>query len=291
VHVKCCPAQGTVRHARRKIKENTVRRICEACGTQYPETDARERCLICEDIRQFVPPSGQTWTTLSGLTQNHANAWRALRDDLFEIRTEPTFGIGQRALLVRTNEGNVLWDCISLLDDATIAIIRALGGLKAIAISHPHYYSTMTEWARTLDCPVWVHEADRQWAVSISDAVQFWAGDTLSITPGITVLRLGGHFPGGSVLHCNTGAGTLLSGDILQVTADRAHVSFMYSYPNYMPLSAAKVRTIAARLEDFDYESIYGSFRHAEIESGGKAAVDASVKRYIELIEDRFDVR
>jgi hypothetical protein len=132
-----------------------------------------------------------------------------LRDDLFEIRTEPTFGIGQRALLVRTSDGNVLWDCISLLDGATVAIVRALGGLKAIAISHPHYYSTMTEWARAFDCPVWVHEADRPWVVSSSDAVQFWAGDTLWITSNMTLLRLGGHFPGGAVLHCSNGAGTL----------------------------------------------------------------------------------
>ncbi|SEK05544.1 hypothetical protein SAMN05192539_103544 [Paraburkholderia diazotrophica] len=266
-----------------------MKRICETCGTQYPETDRRERCLICEDVRQFIPPSGQAWTSLDSLRQSHANAWRALRSDLFEIRMEPTFGIGQRALLARTDEGNVLWDCIALLDGATVDLIHALGGLKAIAISHPHYYSTMSEWARAFDCTVWAHEADRQWVVCHSDAVQFWRGDTLPITSDMTLLRLGGHFPGGSVLHWNSGAGTLLSGDILQVTPDRSHVSFMYSYPNYLPLSGSTVRSMAALLDGFEYESVYGSFRHAEIEADGKAAVASSVQRYIDLLEDRFD--
>lgn len=140
--------------------------ICKACGTQYPEGEPPRACVICDDVRQYVPPSGQQWTTLDTLQGGHTNGWRALKDDLFEIRTEPAVGIGQQALLARTPHGNVLWDCITLLDDATREIIRALGGLKAIAISHPHYYSTMTEWARAFGCPVWIHEADRQWIVS-----------------------------------------------------------------------------------------------------------------------------
>ena len=55
----------------------------------------------------------------------------------------PAFGIGQRALLVRTREGNILWDCVSLIDSDTVALIKALGGIYAIAISHPHYYTSM----------------------------------------------------------------------------------------------------------------------------------------------------
>lgn len=263
--------------------------ICVACGTQYPGETQPERCMICNDARQFVPPGGQQWTTLEALRRSHANAWRALRDDLFEIRMEPTFGIGQRALLARSPAGNVLWDCVALLDDAAVAIIRAMGGLSGIAISHPHYYSTMQDWARTFSCPIWIHEADREWVVSESDAIRFWSGDTQAISSDMTLMRLGGHFPGGTVLHWKTGAGTLLSGDILQVTPDRSHVSFMYSYPNYLPLSASTVRAMAARLNGVAYTSVYGSFRHAQIEANGEKAVAESVERYVALLEDRFD--
>jgi hypothetical protein len=30
--------------------------------------------------------------------------------DLFEIHTQPGFAIGQRAVLLRTRTGNILWD-------------------------------------------------------------------------------------------------------------------------------------------------------------------------------------
>ena len=92
-----------------------------------------------------MPPAGQVWTTPDKLAGGHVNAWRQLEEDLFEIHTHPQFGIGQRALLLRTPRGNVLWDCVSLLDEATISLIRGLGGLRAITISHPHYYTRMQD--------------------------------------------------------------------------------------------------------------------------------------------------
>ena len=84
--------------------------------------------------------------------------------ELIGIGTAPLFGIGQRALLVRTPHGNVLWDCIGLIDDAMVEIVNGLGGLKAIAISHPHYYTAMTEWSAAFgDIPVYLHAADQRW--------------------------------------------------------------------------------------------------------------------------------
>jgi glyoxylase-like metal-dependent hydrolase (beta-lactamase superfamily II) len=93
-------------------------------------------------------------------------------------------------------------------------------------------------------------------------AVQFWEGDTKPIGPGLTLVRLGGHFDGGTVLHWadwNEGCGVLLSGDILQVVPS-GHVSFMWSYPNLIPLSAAKVQRMAEILEPFAFDAVYGSF-------------------------------
>ena len=112
--------------------------ICTACGTQYPPSEAPPaECPVCEDERQFMPPGGQAWTTLERLGVGHLNAFRQHEPGLIGIGTQPPFAIGQRALLVCTPHGNVLWDCISLLDAATVTLINGLGGLKAIAISHP----------------------------------------------------------------------------------------------------------------------------------------------------------
>ena len=135
--------------------------ICSTCGISYPDAaEPPSRCPICEDEREFVSSGGQAWTTREKLARGHVNTWRQLETGLFEIHTHPQFGIGQRALLLQTDQGNVLWDCIALLDNTPEALIRGLGGLRAMAISHPHYYTCMQDWARRFDCPVYLHAAD-----------------------------------------------------------------------------------------------------------------------------------
>lgn len=262
--------------------------ICTTCGTSYPEAkEPPKGCPICEDERQFVPRSGQGWTTPARLADRHANAWRLLEAGLFEIHTAPTFGIGQRALLLRTPHGNFLWDCVTLFDDATEALVRALGGLAAIAISHPHYYSCMQDWARAFDCPIHLHEADAEWVMRADSSIRHWQGETLVLTPGVTLLRLGGHFPGGTVLHWADAAhrrGALLSGDIVQVAADLDRVSFLWSYPNMMPLSAASVRRIADTLKPWPFDRIYGAFPGRQVMRAGAEAVQRSAARYVELL-------
>jgi hypothetical protein len=264
--------------------------ICCACGTSYPDgPGVPSRCLICDDERQFVPRGGQAWTTPEKLASGHVNAWRLLETDLFEIHTHPQFGIGQRALLLRTPEGNILWDCIALLDAATEALIRGLGGLRMIAISHPHYYTSMQDWARTFDCPIHLHAADADWIVRSDPMIRPWDGEILEIAHGVTLLRLGGHFPGGTVLHWADGAdgrGAILSGDIVQVAADLSRVSFLWSYPNMMPLSGATVRRIADTLAPWRFERIYGAFPGRQVMADGAHAVQRSAARYVELLED-----
>ena len=264
--------------------------ICNACGTQYPPSASPPSgCPICTDDRQFIPAPGQSWTTLEGLRASHSNKFRQLAPGLMTIETTPAFAINQRAILARTPGGNVLWDCIALLDEATIALLRGLGGVSAIAISHPHYYTTMAEWSRALDgAPIYLHAADREWVMRPDPAVQFWEGDARTIGPGLTLVRLGGHFAGGTVLHWADweGRGVLLSGDILQVVPSR-HVSFMYSYPNLIPLSAATVRRMAEILEPFAFDAVYGAFSgRGQIDTNGKQVVAESVARYISHLGD-----
>jgi hypothetical protein len=263
--------------------------ICATCGTQYePSAAPPTRCAICTEERQFVLPTGQIWTTLDQLTLTHLTSFR-MDAELVGVSASPAFAIGQRALLVRTQAGNVLWDCISRLDAATITLINALGGLSAIAISHLHYYTTMLEWSRAFgDVPVHLHAADREWVMRDGPALAFWTGETKQIAPGLTLIRCPGHFDGGQLLHWAHGAGgrgALLAGDLLQVLTDQAHVGFMRSYPNFIPLGAAAVRRIAAIVEPWSYDSIYGAFWDRVIPCGGKAAVAASVARHIAWLE------
>ncbi|HCC4463997.1 TPA: MBL fold metallo-hydrolase, partial [Citrobacter freundii] len=140
--------------------------LCKTCGTSYEVTGAHpEQCDICQDERQYVPASGQEWVDFTALCASHTNKWKQHDSTLLSIRTVPDFAIDQRAFILRTSEGNILWDCIASLDDATKTLITSLGGLKAIAISHPHYYTTMQDWAAEFNAPIYLHASDRRWVM------------------------------------------------------------------------------------------------------------------------------
>jgi glyoxylase-like metal-dependent hydrolase (beta-lactamase superfamily II) len=271
--------------------------ICTTCGTQFAASEGPpERCPVCEDERQFVGWGGQSWTTLEAIRGAHKLAVRDQGDGLLGLGMEPKFAIGQRALLVPAcaetggHGRNLLWDCIPLLDAAAVRVVEALGGLSGIAISHPHYYSSMVEWSRALgDVPIWLHEADREWVMRPDPAIRFWGGDRLELAPGLTLLRLGGHFPGATVLHWAGGAGgqgVLLTGDVLQVVQDRRWVSFMYSYPNYLPLPATTVRRMAEALAPWRFERLHGAWFDAVVAADAAAAVRRSAARYLEALEE-----
>ncbi|MQA73093.1 MAG: MBL fold metallo-hydrolase [Solirubrobacterales bacterium] len=259
--------------------------ICETCGTQHSASERPpRRCAICEDERQYVGWEGQRWTTPERLRAAHRAEIRAEETGLTGIGVEPRFAIGQRALLVQAPGGNVLWDCVSLLDDEIVAEVGRRGGLAAIAISHPHYYSSMVDWAHAFNAPIHLHAADREWVMRPDPSVEVWDGDARELAPGLTLLRLGGHFAGGTVLHWaagTDGAGALLSGDIVQVVQDRRWVSFMRSYPNLIPLPAARVERIVAALEPYPFERLYGAWFGRVVADDAKAAVARSAERYL----------
>lgn len=262
--------------------------VCTACGTSFPPAEAPPAsCPICEDERQYVPAGGQGWTDPAALAARHRNAWSLHEPGLFSLHTVPGFAIGQRAFLVRTAAGTLLWDCLALIDDASAAIVAGLGGLSGIAISHPHYYTRMQDWARAFRVPIHLHAADRDWVVRPDPAIRFWEGDELPLAPDATLLRLGGHFAGGTALHWTgaaDGAGVLLSGDVVQVAADTRRVSFLWSYPNMMPLPASAVEGIAARLATRRFERIYGAFPGKDVPADGNAVVAGSAARYCALL-------
>jgi hypothetical protein len=264
--------------------------VCVACGTQFAETEQPPAsCPICDDPRQYVPPGGQRWTTLEELRDDHANRV-AGEGELVGIGTEPWFAIGQRALLVPFGGQNVLWDCVTLLDDATAGEVERRGGLAAIAISHPHYYSGMVEWAHRFGCPVYLHADDAGWIMRPDPAVELWEGERKVLGHGLTLLRCGGHFAGGTVLHHASGAdgaGALLSGDIVQVIPDRSHVSFMYSYPNLIPLPPPAVTAVADTLAPLAFEVLYGAWWGTLVHDA-KAAVERSAARYVQAVQGQF---
>jgi hypothetical protein len=265
--------------------------ICRTCGVQHaPSERPPERCAICEDERQYVGWNGQRWTTLQEM---RAEGYRnEIRDDfgLAGIGTEPSFGIGQRALLVPTERGNVLWDCISLVDPETVRELEERGGIASIAFSHPHFYGSMVEWSRAFGgATIHIPEADRPWVMRDDPAIQLWS-DRVELAPGVTLIQTGGHFEGSAVLHWEGGAegkGALLVGDTATVVQDRRHVSFMRSYPNLIPLPQSSVAWIVERLRPFAFDRIYGGWWGRVVAAGGERALEESAQRYVRYLRGR----
>ncbi len=259
--------------------------ICETCGTQYKISVVEpEACMICEEERQYINPNGQTWTTLEEMKKgSFKNIIKIEETGLDSIKTVPKFGLGQTAYLIKENGFNLLWDCITYLDQDTENKILEMGGIQAIALSHPHYYSTQVEWAETFDALIYIHEDDKEWVMRESDRIIYWSGESLQLHEGIILHRLGGHFKGGAVIEWksgNEGKGVLLTGDTIHVVADQEWISFMYSYPNFIPLPAEKVEEIATRVKKMRFDRLYGGF-HRIVKQDAYHAVQKSANRYI----------
>ncbi len=269
--------------------------ICVNCGLQHGDGQTPPaRCLNCSDERESMTHKPQRWTTLAEMQGRYRNQFTPLGDGVTGIVTTPTFGIGPEVFLIRTSEGNVLWDCFAFLDEATVRQIGGAGGLSAIVISHPHMFGSVVEWSHALDnVPVLIHEDNRPWMPApprLDPVIHWWQGESLPVNAEMTVIRCGGHFPGSSVLHWREGAagqGALFTGDTILPVEDRRWVSFMYSYPNLIPVSKRAVDKIAASIAPLEFDRIYGGPMYGSgggrpiIQSGAKDVVLRSAERYI----------
>ncbi len=262
--------------------------ICRTCGVQY--AGRPEDCPICLDERQYVGWDGQRWTTLDELqAAGHQGRIQEEGPGVTGIGASPPTAIGQRALLLRAPGGNVLWDMITYIDNDLIARVGDLGGISAIAVSHPHFYGSMIEWAHAFDAPVYIHARDRAWIARPDSAVTFWDGDTREIGDGLTLVNAGVHFDGGQVLHwagAQDGAGALFSGDIFTVVPDRRWVSFMYSYPNHIPERPRAIRRALALIEPLRFDRVYGAWWGRIVHADGAAAIRRSAERYLSYALD-----
>jgi len=265
--------------------------VCATCAVEYGHEPLPEVCLICDDERQWVPRSGQAWTTVGELVEaGHRTVVEELEPGLIGIGTAPTVGIGQTGKLVVTEHGNILFDVPGLIDDDAVAAIASHGGLAAIVASHPHMYGVQSLYSRAFgDAPVLVARADASFLPFHAPSVQLW-DEAHEVVPGVHLEQIGGHFPGSTValLTGADGRGVLLAGDGIFPGPEGRTVSFLRSYPNRTPLSAAVVRRIADQVARLDFERLYNNFRGlVPTDAGG--VVERSAQRYVEWVSGRND--
>jgi hypothetical protein len=258
-------------------------KICKTCGTQFPKSSNIEICTICAEERQYIPEQGQSWTTHQKLLSSHKNRILKIDETLYEIVIEPNFAIGQRALLVISKSGNILWDCVPLLDTDTINFINEKGGLKAIAFSHPHYYSNMNDWAKVFNCPIYIHKKDEAYITDNGENIKLWDGDEIELIDNIKIYNIGGHFAGSSVLVISkmSKLGTMLTGDTVYLSPSKKHFAIMYSYPNRIPLPISEIQRIKRRFDNISFDSIYGFYSYQNLTENAREILKKSLERYL----------
>lgn len=267
--------------------------ICKACAVEHPDTaEPPTACRICSDDRQYVPMTGQAWTTLAELAAAGTSlSITQTEPDLFGVSEAPQVGIGQRMHLIRTAAGNVVWDPTGYVDAVGAAAVLEYGPVVAIAASHPHMYGVQVEWSRALGgVPVLVSEKDQHWVQRPDAAIQTFT-DGHEIVPGVVLHTPGGHFPGSAVLLWSAGAegrGVLLAGDTVFPGPDGRWLTFMRSYPNNIPLSAAVVARVADALSRLPFERIYGNFGQP-VPEDAHGVIRRSADRQIAWMRGDFD--
>ena len=281
---------------------------CATCGVER-SAPLPEVCPICADERQFVPSDGQRWTTPEQSRAGGAAIEFVEREpDVIMLVQKNCPGIGQKPALIRTDRGNVLVEVPNVITDEAVAAVRGWGGVAAIIASHPHMYGVQSLWSEAFDdCPVYVSAADEQWLGLRPRNTVVWGGRNdgtvgddgsvapdrdaeIDLLPGVRASQPGGHFPGSAVVHWTApdGEGVLFTGDTIGTVADPAWVTFMRSFPNWMPLSAAVVRRIADHVGRYDFDRIYGNFGGC-VPRDARAAVLRSAERYAAWVDGEYD--
>lgn len=258
-------------------------RVCFTCGTKYPKDYKGDTCFICQDDRQYVPLEGQKWTSTRQLKGKYSIKITQLKPKLFEFIVEPSFAIGQRALFVISESGNFMWDCIPLIDDQLIQFIKEKGGIRAIGISHPHYYSNMAEWCKTFRCRVYLSKVDKKYVVNPFSKIIYWDNDEIKLWDDIKIIKISGHFPGSSILFVPflSDKGTVFCSDTFYLSPNLKHFSIMYSYPNRIPLPIKEVQNIQKLIEELDFDEVYGFWSHQNLTQKPKESLLKSLSNYV----------
>ncbi|GAB3393780.1 MBL fold metallo-hydrolase [Humibacter soli] len=267
--------------------------ICATCGVEHADTPTPPaECIICSDDRQWVPRTGQAWTTADELRAAGIRvAVEEIEPGLIALTSQPSVGIGQQSMLATTPGGNVLFDPIGYVDDDAAARVLEHGPVIGIVASHPHMYGAQVSWSRALgDVPVYVNAADAEWVRRPDASIREFEG-SLELATGLTLHTLGGHFKGSTALLWDAGAdgkGVLFAGDAIFPNPNGTSVSFMRSFPNLVPLSAAVVERVASSALALRFDRLYNNFGRS-VPSDAHAVVRGSADHYIEWVRGDHD--
>ncbi|WP_231735891.1 hydrolase [Arthrobacter sp. YC-RL1] len=264
---------------------------CAGCAVEFPPgSKPTGQCPICADERQYIPGGTQRWVSTEELVAAGRDLEFTTLEPGLTAVTAPEVGIGQSGLLLETAAGSLLFDVPGIITDEAVRRISERGPLRAIVASHPHMYGVQQQYSQALgDPPIYVARKDAGWVQYSSNAVVEW-DEPFEVLPGVWLHQVGGHFPGSTVALWPAGAGgrgVLLAGDAIFPVAD-GNVTFLRSYPNRIPLSAAVVRRLAAKVGELEFDRLYNNFSSV-VPRDAHRIVQFSAERYARWVGGHFD--
>ncbi|KAL9061582.1 MAG: hypothetical protein Q9162_000114 [Coniocarpon cinnabarinum] len=166
-------------------------------------------------------------------------------------------------------------------------------GLKAIAISHPHFYTTHTLYSHHFpNTPIHLAANDTEWLMhpplssSSHTYLEGAVGATKELVPSVTLIKAGGHFAGSLLLHWD---GHLFLADTIMTvpSAFTPHPRprgvnsyvFQWSIPNAIPLSPPIIMGIWDAVKNFDWHTTHGAFQGMDVHGHG----DTVEEKYREM--------
>jgi hypothetical protein len=135
----------------------------------------------------------------------------------------------------------------------------------------------MNEWAAAFDCPIYIHEGDREFIFYRSNAVRLWEGDQQLLWDDL----------GSSLLQFSalSSKGAILCGDSFYLSKSKRHIAIMYSYPNQILLTKKEFAEVHRKSTGLSFDSLYGAFDWQNLEGNAHDVFAASMQRYLDSYE------
>ncbi len=245
--------------------------VCTNCGFWQRHFAPPPGCPVCLDFRHTPSPHGWEFWTADEAAARIVTRWDEDEHGIVTFRSDPSLGIGPSGYLIPLPGGNLLFENPPWYSDEALKFIRQRGGVRWLAASHPHAYGAL--WR--------AQEAFSPEAVFIGTADLPWTGafrathpyeEPLEIVPGASLVPVGGHFDGQSVLHLRDRR-ILFAGDMVKFHANPPGISTHKAFNRRVPMSHGEIRRYRDAVAPLDFAEVYTTFERSPAGGGTTAQV------------------
>lgn len=249
--------------------------VCTNCGFWQKRPAPPATCPVCEDPRHPLPPDRYEFLSADEAAVRLTTSWRETAPGVVLFSTAPQVGIGAMGYLLLHPEGNVAFEGTAWYDEAALAEVERLGGVRFLAASHMHVYGALWRLEERFGPELLFQVQDLRWTKAFRVTWPF--DERVEPVAGIELLHTGGHTEGHTILH-DRRSRALHVGDMIKYRLDEAQgrierVACQKAYDMRIPLSHGEMRRYRELLGPLDVATVYTPWEVVP-EGGLEAALD-----------------